>query len=75
VHPEDSKNTAGGGKIASYNLLKIRDSASAPLLDPPGFEKTHLLKHFDRRYNITAIKNRSHRTADPRVEFVSAILV
>jgi hypothetical protein len=75
VHPKDSKNTAGRGKIASNNFLKVRDSASAPIFDPLTFEKTHFLKHLDRGYNITAIKNHSRCTVDPRVEFVTAIVV
>jgi hypothetical protein len=75
VHAKDSKNAAGRGKIASNNFFKIRNSPSAPIFDPLTFEKTHLLKDLDRRYNITSIENRSHRTVDPRVEFVTAIVV
>jgi hypothetical protein len=73
VHPEDSKDTASSGKVAPESLLKVRNAASTPMLDIVYFEKMHLLKDFDRRHNIAAIKNRSHRTNDPRIEPVGAI--
>jgi hypothetical protein len=75
VHPKDSKDTPSGRKVAPNRLLKIRDSAAAPILDIFRLEKTHLLEHFDGHYNITPSKNCSHGTADPRIEFVSPVCV